>query len=317
VRAAELNQLRELPRGPHPPEPSRRNAIASLVAWWSLRHGQALETPHYDATADQSEKTAYEYDRAMEFWAWFGGDATIRDLDGMDVLDAGCGWGGKSIYYAEHSGLRSITGFDLPGAYDPEVPARYARARGLANCTFLAGYAESMPVDAASADVIIMDDVLEHVSDPASVVAEWERVLRPGGVVIVRFPSIRMMFAHHFDRVTRAPALHRVMSMRRWSAGFNHYLASTQTPITPFSRIETRFGREVNCDLSGMDATDFERIVIASSLEPVRLELEPLGGNPTAPARRAIWSLYTVLQRRAPFRELLSVTITFIGRKHG
>ena len=33
------------------------------------------------------------------------------------------------------------------------------------------------------------------------------------------------------------------MSMRRWSAGFNHYLASTRTPIVPFSRIETRFGR--------------------------------------------------------------------------
>jgi ubiquinone/menaquinone biosynthesis C-methylase UbiE len=305
-----------IPRGANPAEPSKRNAIASLVAWWSLRRGSDLKTPHYVRDADHRDKTAYEYDSATEFWTWFGGQAQLHDLDGKDVLDAGCGWGGKAIYYAEHSRLRTITGFDLPdAAYDPEVPARYARDRGLQNCTFLAGYAESMPVDDESADVILMDDVLEHVRDPVAVVAEWERVLRPQGSVIARFPSIAMMYAHHFDRVTTLPALHRVMSMRRWSAGFNHYLASTGTEIVPFGRIETRFGREVNCDLSGMDATDFERIIGESALETVRLELEPMGGDPTTPGRRAIWSLYKALQRRGPFRELLSATISFIGRK--
>jgi SAM-dependent methyltransferase len=239
----------------------------------------------------------------------------MDDFDGKDVLDAGCGWGGKAIYYAEHAAVRTMTGFDLPGAYDPEVPTAWARERGVERCRFLAGYAESMPLEDSSVDVVIMDEVLEHVRDPPAVVAECERVLRPGGLVIARFPSIKMLYAHHFDRVTTLPGLHRVLGMRAWTAGFNHYLATTGTPIVPFSRIETRFGREVNCDLSGMDATDFERIVLASSLEPLRLELEPLPGNPTTPVRRAIWSLYTSLQRRPAFRELLSVTISFIGRK--
>jgi hypothetical protein len=105
------------------------------------------------------------------------------------------------------------------------------------------------------------------------------------------------------------------MSMRRWAAGFNHYILSTNAPIHPFSRVERRFGREVCVDLSGMGALDFERIVLNSPIQIERLKLEPQRGAPTALRRRAIYGTYRALHAYPPLTELLSVTITFIGRK--
>lgn len=314
VRTDELNALRALTDGYQALEPPRYNMLASLVARWSIARGSGRVTPHYEPEAAHSEKTEYEYAGAMEFFERFGGTVCLHDLDGKDVLDAGCGWGGKAIHYAKHSDLSTITGFDLPG-FDPAVPTEWANERGVENCHFKVGYAESMPVPDLSADVIIMDDVLEHVQDPARVVAEWERVLRPGGVVVARFPSIKMMFAHHFDRVTTLPALHRVMSMRRWSQGFNHYVATTNTPILPFSRIETRFGREVNIDLSGMAAEDFERLILQSRLYIERLELEPGRARSASALGHVLWRVYSAAHSRREFREFLSVTISFVGRK--
>lgn len=48
--------------------------------------------------------------------------------------------------------------------------------------------ATALPVEAASFDVILCTEVLEHVPDPAAVVREFARVLKPGGRVILTAP---------------------------------------------------------------------------------------------------------------------------------
>jgi SAM-dependent methyltransferase len=48
----------------------------------------------------------------------------------------------------------------------------------------LEGTAESLPVPDASFDVVLCTQVLEHANDPAQVVRELRRVVRPGGRVL-------------------------------------------------------------------------------------------------------------------------------------
>jgi SAM-dependent methyltransferase len=45
------------------------------------------------------------------------------------------------------------------------------------------------PLEDASADLVVCDNVLEHLPEPAAFFAEARRVLRPGGVVCIRTPN--------------------------------------------------------------------------------------------------------------------------------
>jgi hypothetical protein len=49
---------------------------------------------------------------------------------------------------------------------------------------------EDMPFEDDSVDAVICRSVLEHVRSPARAVAEIERVLRPGGQVLITVPSV-------------------------------------------------------------------------------------------------------------------------------
>jgi 2-polyprenyl-3-methyl-5-hydroxy-6-metoxy-1,4-benzoquinol methylase len=300
-----------------PIEPPRRSLAAWAVMKLSSRLGTLSATPQQDLSlwneADTS-KAAYEYGYAEEFWIWFDGHISARDLADKDVLDAGCGWGGKAVYFAEHSGLRSMTAFDI--AWDMSAPEQFARERGVESCRFLNASVEEMPFEDESFDVVLMEDVLEHVTDPARALEECARVLRPGGRLFLRFPSIKMMFAHHFDRVTLLPGIHRVIPMKTFVAGFNYEIAANGLQLLPFSQIETRFGREVCCDLAGMDLRDFERIAVRSSFEVEHLEMAPFPGANVTPIREMVlYPAYHALRRLPWFDELLSATVAFIGRK--
>jgi SAM-dependent methyltransferase len=235
---------------------------------------------------------------------------------GWAVLDVGCGWGGKAIYLAEALRPGRVEGFDLPGVFDPSVPLAFAAERGVTGCDFRTGYAETIPYGEVEFDLLLCEDVLEHVEDPAKVLAECRRVLRPNGLLIAFFPSFRMLDAHHLDRAVVWPGLHYLLSMRTWAAGLNAYLLERpEAAFEPFSEVaSSRFHPCVPRDLNGMSYRQFASIAASSGLDQVHLALVP---RPTPDNGRSRWlkRAYRALFRVPGLNEVLAQRILFVARR--
>ena len=116
-------------------------------------------------------------------------------LDGRRVLDLGCGLG-EYVRAAERHGARAL-GSDI--AVDR---LREARRRGLATdppstAAYFAAAGETLPVRDGTLDVIVLNEVIEHVADDRATVREIARALAPGGACILYAPNRLYPFETH------------------------------------------------------------------------------------------------------------------------
>lgn len=145
-------------------------------AWWQTREG-----PVAGLHAMNPARAGY-FEKALS--------RGRESLQGMHVLDVGCGGG----ILAEELARRGadVTGIDMSvsslaaanrhaSAMSPRLAVRYAACDALA-----------LPFADASFDAIVSSDFLEHVPDLGRCVREMARVLRPGGVLA--FDTINRTF---------------------------------------------------------------------------------------------------------------------------
>jgi SAM-dependent methyltransferase len=123
---------------------------------------------------------------------------------GARVLDAGAG-GGEVVY-----ALRKL-GFEAVGLEPDEQYARHARETlGVPVTT---GFVQDAEFPPAGFDLVTIYHALEHVEDPAGILARLRRWIAPGGLLLVEVPNVearcilpghRFHFAHfyNFNRVT-------------------------------------------------------------------------------------------------------------------
>jgi ubiquinone/menaquinone biosynthesis C-methylase UbiE len=104
-----------------------------------------------------------------------------RLAEGARVLDIGCGTGYGTAELAQHA--RSATGIDISA--DAIV---YARQHYPA-ATFVEASATSVPLPAASFDLITAFEVIEHLDDWHELLIEARRLLDPSGTFLVSTPN--------------------------------------------------------------------------------------------------------------------------------
>lgn len=98
------------------------------------------------------------------------------------VLDMGCGAGHASFVAAQQ--VKQVVAYDLSSQM-LEVVAKAAKDRGLENIATRQGYAESLPFEDNVFDVVISRYSAHHWHDVGRALREVNRVLKPGGVLIV------------------------------------------------------------------------------------------------------------------------------------
>jgi ubiquinone/menaquinone biosynthesis C-methylase UbiE len=119
-------------------------------------------------------------------------------LDGKIVVDLGCGWGGVVLHAAGEAQL--AIGIE-PDAERLAIARQLLRESAHANAFVLRGVGEKLPFRDQSIDVVASYQVLEHVRDPARVVAEVRRVLKKGGVFHFSTPNYLSFREPHYKVV--------------------------------------------------------------------------------------------------------------------
>lgn len=107
-----------------------------------------------------------------------------EDLDGKDVLDAGCG-AGRYVEIALSRGAR-VTGLDLS-------QAAYVCRRNIdsASLTVVRGDLLSPPLKASSFDRVFSIGVVQSTPDPLEAARQLARLVRPGGELMIWMYSRR------------------------------------------------------------------------------------------------------------------------------
>ncbi|MFP5441745.1 MAG: bifunctional 2-polyprenyl-6-hydroxyphenol methylase/3-demethylubiquinol 3-O-methyltransferase UbiG [Gammaproteobacteria bacterium] len=108
---------------------------------------------------------------------WIDGKAKIA---GKRVIDVGCGGGILAESMARRGAV--VTGIDMGGA-PLEVARLHAQKEGV-SLEYRQGTAEELAAERAGQyDVVTCMEMLEHVPDPAAVIAACAQLVKPGGHV--------------------------------------------------------------------------------------------------------------------------------------
>ncbi|MEO8501780.1 MAG: class I SAM-dependent methyltransferase [Vicinamibacteria bacterium] len=108
------------------------------------------------------------------------------------ILDAGCGTGWN---------LQDLASFgDTYGVDLSPLAVITTKRRGL---RVAQGNVLALPYASSSFDVVTSFDVLYHawIEDDAQAVRELSRVLKPGGLILVKVPALKMLWGAHDEAV--------------------------------------------------------------------------------------------------------------------
>ncbi len=103
----------------------------------------------------------------------------------LTVLDCGCGPGSMTLDIAELVSPGSVFGIDS-SPIQIEQALRLQNERAITNAHFTTGSAYSLPYADEQFDVVFAHAVLYHLLTPEKALAEFLRVLKPGGLVALR-----------------------------------------------------------------------------------------------------------------------------------
>lgn len=113
----------------------------------------------------------------------------------LRILDFGCG-GARLVFFLRLLGFSDVHGVDVSPHHE-ELSRKLAVRLGMSPDMFATYDMVSLPYADASFDLVVSEEVLEHVHNLDDYYREAARVLRPGGSALLLFPHRTMPFDSH------------------------------------------------------------------------------------------------------------------------
>jgi ubiquinone/menaquinone biosynthesis C-methylase UbiE/uncharacterized protein YbaR (Trm112 family) len=171
--------------------------VCTCGRFYPVRYG----VPDLLGSPREATKSPFSYDRLLRLAQierqhfWFVGRRTLiqRLLEkhlnrkGQLILDLGCGTGSMLELLTRRD--QRVVGLDLR----PE--GLHKMRRKLPEAWLLQAEATNLPLMDGAFDAVLALDILEHVDDQR-LLAEIQRVLRPGGLAIIAVPAMSWLWSY-------------------------------------------------------------------------------------------------------------------------
>jgi len=157
---------------------------------------------HYDAQYGRFTSDLYAAIRREAFGedigqnSWLTSDEHDLFISWMSpsplsrVLDVACGSGHTTLRIASRTGC-TVHGIDIHESAIAEARAAAEQLELASRAAFqVHDAAKPLPFDDASFDSLICIDAINHLPNRPTVLAEWARVLKPGGVLVFTDPIV-------------------------------------------------------------------------------------------------------------------------------
>ena len=178
-------------------------------------------------------------------------EVALRDLARLDpspragypvVIDVGCGWGGSLRKLNERFQPQRLVGFDIAPKMVEAATREAARVRvaGGGPAEVVQADSAALPLPDASVDLLFCHQTFHHLVDQDRAIAEFFRVLKPGGKLLFAESTrryihswiIRLLFRHPMEMQKTAP---EYLALVR-AAGFVAPEAQVSYPFLWWSR---------------------------------------------------------------------------------
>ena len=131
------------------------------------------------------------------------------------VVDVGCGWGGSLRKLNERFRPERLVGFDIaPKMVDASVrEAAGLRTSSGSPAEIVQASSAALPLADASVDLLFCHQTFHHLVDQDAAIAEFHRVLKPGGALLFAESTrryihswiIQLLFRHPMEVQKTAP----------------------------------------------------------------------------------------------------------------
>ena len=164
---------------------------------------KALPKPMTDI--DYGKETLRRMERVDQYTEWMC--ELIRPYLGREIFEVGCGIGTFTERFIE--GTARYTAVDVREDYVSAVNRRFGHVAG-----FNALVCDATAVDNGSElsgyDTVICLNVLEHVQEDEAALKAFNRLLAPGGALLLQVPAHQSIYSqldaniHHYRRYSRS-----------------------------------------------------------------------------------------------------------------
>lgn len=143
----------------------------------------------------------------------------VGDVKGKDVLDIGCGFGMYMLTFLK-MGARSASGIDIDEGLIQR--GREYMDKNNFDADFRVEDCTKLPHISNSFDIVFSGDVFEHITEGQKdkCIAEIYRVLRPGGIVVIKTPNLSYLKLPLFFK--------RIKALLKFQNPFNIHIAHTR-----------------------------------------------------------------------------------------